>query len=397
MDLVLEHRLNSQDRWRVLRDLVVSQLAQVPGMNQQLGQRQLLSSIDLGQTGLNADSLTRVQLATSAATLFNTFDVGLEDLLLAKSQVSNWLTVLERAAQSGACDMTFSSSGTSGQKKHFRHADQTLWDEAHFWASQLSHIKRVVVMCPTHHIYGFIWGVLVPKALNVPTIELDQTQSHLWQPDDLIIGVPTQWEWLSKKFVHRALPAGLVGISSTSPMPDPTRHALLENGPSQFFEIYGSSETAGIGARAIGDEFYKLMDCRVRRNDDVFMCNTEDKAQLRSGALSIQDQINWLSADTFELGNRIDGVVQIGGHNVSPHWVVEKMTQFPAVSQSSVRLDSAATPARLKAFVVLNDTSAVAQFESWLAQNLPHYAMPHRITYGKQLPRNAIGKLADWV
>ncbi len=388
--------LDRHDYWRVLRDLVVAEVTRIPGMNQRLGPRQAIQSVTLGPEGLNADSLTRVQLSTAVATLFNTFDVGLEDLLLAKTQVHGWIDILERAHRSGARDMTFSSSGTTGQKKYFRHGELTLWEEALCWAEHLKSIERVVVMCPVHHIYGFIWGVLLPKALDVPVVELDQSQSSQWQANDLVIGVPTQWEWLAAKFEHQTLPTGVVGISSTSPMPDVTRSTLRRRGPSQFFEIYGSSETAGIGARSIQEDHYRLMSCRTRQGDDVFMSALNNDAQLHSSALSIQDQIDWLSPTEFSLGSRNDGVVQVAGHNVSPNWVAAQMTQHAAVKESSVRLDASATPARLKAFVVLNHPDQTDTFEAWLSQTLPHYAMPQKIDYGHQLPRNAMGKLSDW-
>jgi long-chain acyl-CoA synthetase len=395
-------QLGSNDLWRVLRDLVYSEIARVPALARQvntLGVRAMLPALDLGEGGLNADSLLRVQLATAVATQFNTFDVGLEDLLLAKTRVHEWISILQRARLAGACDMTFSSSGTTGQKKHFRHAEQTLWEEALVWAKQLGHVQRVVVMCPVNHIYGFIWGVLVPLALKVPVVELDQTQSSQWQANDLVMGVPNQWDWLAPKFARRALPAGIVGISSTSPMTAASRQVLRDQGPSQFLEIYGSSETAGIGARGINQNHYDLITCRDRQQEQVFMCEPWQSTrppELRSGALCIQDNLGWLSETQFELGPRNDGSVQVAGYNVSPDWVIEQMAQHKLVKESSVRLDTLTTPPRLKAFVVLHENSDIRDFEQWLANQLPHYALPHKIDYGQQLPRNAMGKLSDW-
>jgi 4-coumarate--CoA ligase (photoactive yellow protein activation family) len=395
-------QLGSHDLWRVLRDLVFSEVGRTPalaGWLSTLGTRSAIAALDLGEAGLNADSLLRVQLATAVATQFNTFDVGLEDLLLAKTQVHDWIAILQRARAAGACDITFSSSGTTGQKKYLRHAEQTLWEEAQVWAKQLEHVNRVVVMCPVHHIYGFIWGVLVPLVLKVPVVELDQTQSDQWRANDLVVAVPNQWDWLAPKFARRTPPTGMVGISSTSPMSNGTRQLLRDHGPSQFFEIYGSSETAGIGARAIAKDHYELIACRVRQQDQVFMCEPRQLTrplELRSNALTIQDELCWLSETRFELGHRNDGVVQIAGHNVSPDWVVQQITQHKLVKESSVRLDALATPPRLKAFVVLHEPAQTKNFEQWLANQLPHYALPHKIDYGQHLPRNAIGKLSDW-
>ncbi len=388
--------LEFTDYWRIIRDLVHSELARTPGIGSRLGSRHEIDTIDLGADGLDADSLTRVQLSTAAATLFNTFDVGLEDLFLAKRQVSDWVTVLQRAHKAGARDLSFSTSGSTGERKHFRHAEQTLWHEAQSWVTHLAGVKRVVVMCPTHHIYGFIWGVLIPKVLNVPFIEVDHLEASRWLPGDLIVGVPAQWEWLANKFVRNTVPQQVIGVSSTSPMPVLTRKSLMEYGPNKFLEIYGSTETAGVGYRQIQDEHYRLIDCRKKQLDQVVMCALDLDRTTTSHALKLQDQLNWINDTEFELGVRADGIVQVGGHNVSPQWVSQQMSLHEAVLESSVRLDRNAHPLRLKAFVVLKKEQESEKFESWLKKTLPHYAMPQRIDYGNTLPRNGMGKLSDW-
>ena len=115
--------------------------------------------------------------------------------------------------------------------------------------------------------------------------------------------------------------------------------------------------------------------------------------------LELQDEVCWTSINQFELLRRTDSCVQVGGHNVSTAWVREQLLTYPAVKDASVRLDTASSISRLKAFVVLKgsaDPSQQAAFQDWAMNHLPWYAALSSICYGAELPRNAMGKLSDW-
>ena len=115
--------------------------------------------------------------------------------------------------------------------------------------------------------------------------------------------------------------------------------------------------------------------------------------------LRLQDELRWISANQFELLQRTDSCVQVGGHNVSPAWVREQLMTYPAVEDVSVRLDEAGLHPRLKAFVVFKapaDQLQQAGLQNWALHNLPWYATPSSICFGAELPRSVMGKLTDW-
>ena len=427
--------LSEADLLRVSRDLAYSDLAAMPGIKAQLGPRigaDTDTPLSWAADVLDLDSLARMQLATAAATWCNAYDAGFEDLFLAKRTATDWAVVMRRAREAGAKQLTFATSGSTGARKHLRHREDILADEARAWASVLSPITvtRVIVLCPTHHIYGFIWGVLVPLALGVPVVDADLASLPALHSGDLLIAVPDQWAWLAAS--QRAWPAGVQGVSSTAPLPAQVHEALTDApagaAPSACFDqtnthplsaplarllqIYGSTETAGLAYRTQSGGPYTLAPGRTRNTQDGI------DLQLPSGAhqaMAVQDELQWTSDTAFNLLRRTDQSVQVGGHNVSPAWVVAQLQTHSAVKEAAVRLDGATTP-KLKAFVVLHgsdnteaapaanqaaqgaaqDATQRAVLEQWALDTLPWYASFSSITYGSALPRNAMGKPSDW-
>ncbi len=446
------------DWFRICRDLAWSEISALPGSRARLGPRiatldsgdqadqaDAANALSWGSDNLALDSLARMQLATAAATWCNAYDSGLEDLFLAKRSVIDWATVMQQARAAGSRHFTFSTSGSTGVRKHVRHREEILVDEARVWAVVLSEhkpkrvawgddvaepgapgraapipIKRVLLLCPTHHIYGFIWGVLLPRALGVPVIDADLACLPALTSGDLIVAVPDQWAWLAAS--TRPWPEGVQGVSSTAPMPDAVHRALTvapantasvqsptnwsDRPLARLFQIYGSTETAGMAYRTSPDAPYSLAPQRSRSTAGGIALTLPDGSIV---SLNVQDELQWTSGTDintdansepgFHILRRSDFSVQVGGHNVSPAWIEDQLRLHPAVKDASVRLSTLAKTPRLKAFVVPNAPDSVDQrqaLEQWALDTLPWYANFSSITYGKTIPVNVIGKPSDW-
>ena len=404
---VAKTELSASDLLRVCRDLAWSEIAPMAGIRCRLGPRLSNSQghlPDWSHSGMALDSLACMQLATAAAVWCNAYDAGFEDLFLAKRNVQDWAEAMHRARSAGASDFTFSTSGSTGKRQHIRHAHDSLMDEARSWAQVLQAyelpVSRVVTLVPCHHIYGFIWGVLVPKALGVPVIEASHEALPELLAGDLLVGVPDQWQWLAGTV--RAGSGLVQGVTSTAPMPGPVHQRLVtaEGAAPAWLErllqIYGSTQTGGIAWRDGPHTSYSLAPGRNRGTGGGVELLLPSGARVQLG---LQDEVRWTGMNQFELLRRIDSCVQVGGHNVSPVWVREKLMAYPAVEDASVRLDAAAPHPRLKAFVVLKapaDLSQQASLQEWALDNLPWYAALSSISYGAELPRNLMGKPTDW-
>lgn len=404
--------LSAADLLRICRDLAWSEMAAMPGVRARLGPR--LPRLPLPQAGglpdwstggLALDSLARMQLATAAAVWCNAYDAGFEDIFLAKRNAADWAAAMQRARSAGASGFTFSTSGSTGQRQHIRHAEDALMDEAQSWAQVFQAaawpVSRIVTLVPCHHIYGFIWGVLLPKALGVPVLDASHEALPELRAGDLLVAVPDQWQWLAGS--ARAGLAPLQGVTSTAPMPGPLHQRLVAGLPAapaflvRLLQVYGSTQTGGIAWRDGPDKPYTLAPKRHRSAGGGIELLLPGGTRV---PLALQDELHWTGANEFELLRRTDCCVQVGGHNVSTAWVRDQLLMQPAVQDASVRLDSAAVPlARLKAFVVLRlpgEPSQQASLEAWVMHHLPWYANFSSIRYGAELPRNALGKHSDW-
>ncbi len=392
---------------RVCRDLAWSEIAAMPAVRQSAGSRMDAHTLNWSVSGLALDSLACMQLATAAATWCNAHDAGFEDLFLAKRQVGDWAHAMQRAREAGARHITFSSSGSTGARQHVRHREELLADEARAWALVLrdfAAVQRVINLVPTHHIYGCIWGLLLPQALQVPVCDAELAALPELQPGDVIVAVPDQWAWLAE--AARLWPAGVQGVSSTAPLAADVHRRLVGDSAdgrqpfrqtlARLIQVYGATETAGLAWRDGPDEPYTLAPGRARGADDGIALTWPDGS---TTPLKVPDQLRWADARRFELLRRLDHSVQVAGHNVSPAWVEQQLRGHAAVQDAAVRLDDDPARPRLKAFVVPlrpEDLAQRAAFEAWVAQTLPWYAAFSSITYGQELPRNVMGKLSNW-
>lgn len=365
----------------------------------------------MGEDGLGLDSLERMAVAAALNEALHLHESGAEVLLTTHTTFGDWLQVTERALARFDARLTFFTSGSSGQPKPCTHTLADLQQETRFLASlftgaQREPLRRVLAAVPAHHIYGFLFTVLLPAELgHLPVQDVrGVTVNNLprrMAAGDLLVSHPMHWALLVRH--ASALPAGVLGTTSTAPCPDATAQALADCGLQRLVQVYGSSETAGIAWRDAPAAAYELMAhwtrpdsgaCELQRLSDQ-----SDHTVPRTFAL--QDVLDWHSTRCFSLAGRLDQAVQVGGINVFPSRVRDVLLQHPDVADAAVRLMTVANSARLKAFIVPRpdiDTADLTQrLDIWMAPRLSAVERPRAFELGAELPRNAQGKLVDWV
>jgi 4-coumarate--CoA ligase (photoactive yellow protein activation family) len=389
---------------RVVSDLLAAELAQArPGRT--AAPLPWPAELDFVRD-LGADSLELLGMGTALAEALQLARADVDARLLARPRLDHWTDAVReglRGAGAGAAAVTFRTSGSAGSPKRCTHGLDLLWQETRELARLLPDRRRILSVVPGHHIYGFLFTVLLPRALHAEVIDLRTaapgTLLREARPGDLIVAHPGWWEQVAR--LEPRFAAGVVGVTSTAPCPDPLAQALADAG-LRLLQVYGSSETAGVGWREAAGAPFTLLPYWAAVEDPATLART-----LPGGAVArypLQDKLEWEDGRRFRPAGRIDAAVQVGGVNVFPAYVADVLRMHPRVADAAVRLMRPDEGRRLKAFVVAADLGDAPGLEAlraelldWCAARLATPERPAAISFGERLPREASGKPADWI
>ncbi len=390
---------------RCLTDLIFSELVRSRRSSTALPPRPWPESLRLDDA-LGADSLERLTLASAVAEFIQLHHAGTEDAMLVRRTLGDWVTIAQTGLDHHSAALTFRTSGSSAEPKACEHALGSLLQEVEALAALFSGTKRILSAVPSHHIYGFLFTVLLPQALGLGEADIldvrGSSPARLAQqvlPGDLVIGHPEFWQ-----AVARAVPtlsAGARGVTSTAPCPDSVSDAIEQTGLGALYHIYGASETAGIGWRASFRDAYRLFEYwQIESSETDQLVRTSPAGERRMFA--VPDHTDWIDARHFRVGSRRDAAVQVGGINVYPAGVRDVLLRHPQVSDVVVRLMRPDEGTRLKAFIVpspaVTDLGAFEiELRAWIGATLPAAERPQAFRFGTALPVTEAGKAADWI
>jgi long-chain acyl-CoA synthetase len=377
---------------------------------------------------LGADSLELHGMGTALADALDLRAAGVDERLLARPCLKDWLDAARAGLSENASRVSFRTSGSTGSPKRCTHALGTLWQEAIELARLVPGCTRILSAVPSHHIYGFLFTVLLPRALGIgevidlrtasPALAIGQARAG-----DLIVAYPGWWEALVR--LDPAFGPDVAGVSSGAPCPDALAERVQASG-LRLLQMYGSSETAGVGWRDRAGTGFTLLPYWRRADGSGDAAElpeaTEAACQLArrlpdgsEARYPLQDRLAWQDARRFLPAGRIDQAVQVGGVNVFPAYVADVLKMHPRVLDATVRLMRPDEGRRLKAFVVPraapgsnapagfgdgdeNEDAALGEaLAAWVAARLSAPECPAAFTFGARLPRQASGKPADWI
>lgn len=360
--------------------------------------------LGLDERGIGFDSLALLDLCTATNEFFHLFESGVEDYLFVRRTLGEWVTVIARGLELRADHLGFRTSGSTGRPKLCVHSMRGLNTELQTLGEILPEATRVVSLVPPHHIYGFLFSVGLPLHLDIPVIDArgiaPGALARQLTAGDVVIATPFLWNVLLRNI--RQWPEGVTGVSSTAAMPMDLTETLKAAGLSRLLEIYGSTETAGIGWRDDHTGPFRLFPHWRFSTDERRLWR--DLGDGSPEEIPIMDRLERLGEDGgFRPAGRLDQAVQIGGTNVYPARIAAVIEAMPGVSRCLIRLDGNAeneAAIRLKAFVVPDKGQTIDDLEQRIRQELAQWVSaverPVRYSFGTELPVNAIGKDADW-
>lgn len=305
-----------------------------------------------------------------------------------------------RQWEHGPRTISFFTSGSTGTPKKCIHSETDLRQEVASLIPLCKGCKRTLVAVPLHHLYGFVFGLLLPQVLSISIVTeapLPTSIAHQITEGDMVIGMPLLWARMMD--LLETTKQNIVLFSSTAPLPSHIfEHFTTHN--FTLIEIFGSSETGALAYRKQAKAPFTLLSHYARHgheeNSPIFRTLPDAKCDIQS----LQDTVDWLDARHFLPRGRKDHAVQVGGINVFPSHVENILGKHPAIKECSVRLMRPEEGFRLKAFIVVEDnydsTVLKKDLRSYVKSYCTKEEQPVTFTFGHEIPRNSIGKLSDW-
>lgn len=390
--------MRTSDIARVVVALVADELGRLRG--QSIGPQQWSAwgpGTRLDEDDVGVDSLDVLSLVARLNGFFHLHEVGSEDYLVMRRSLGEWTEVVEETLKLRHERLSFQTSGSTGEPKTVVQDVAELAEEIALLDGLAPGGRRIIALVPPHHIYGWLASVGLAAFRDAEVVDLragsPSRLKSVLQPGDLVVATPFLWDMALRMGV--TFPRGVAGFSAGAALPRVTDEALRTAGLERLVEIYGSSETAGVGWRDCPDSPFQLFpywawDAAAQR------------LQRNRRKVEPPDVLAFEVAGGFRPLGRQDGAVQVGGLNVFPERVRNQLLQHPLVRDCAVRLDVQQPEAqrRLKAFVVLNTDAApeaaVQALRSWCAEHLSPAERPARFTVGAETPRTETGKAKDW-
>jgi 3-hydroxymyristoyl/3-hydroxydecanoyl-(acyl carrier protein) dehydratase len=286
------------------------------------------------------------------------------------------------------------TSGSTGQPTPHSKTFRQLFSEpsAHVDGFALAG-ERIVSAVPPFHIYGLLFGVLVPLLGGGSTSREAPLQPaevmRAVQDARVLVAVPPHLAALAT-YQAGEWPAMKRVFSSAAPLAPQVSRALASRG-WPVTEVLGSTETGGIAHRSTPDAAWEPMHAvRIEIDQDARLwVEAPWCAHQRT-----QDRVEAVEEGFRHLG-RSDAVVKIGGRRVDLGEVEARLKQSDGVRDARVlAVESKGMRGTELWAVVESDHADPEQLRRELRMHVDPVALPRRIRVVPALPRSTTGKLA---
>jgi acyl-coenzyme A synthetase/AMP-(fatty) acid ligase len=254
---------------------------------------------------------------------------------------------------------------------------------------------------PPHHIYGLLFGVLVPLVSGAvfarETLLHAEPLAALIARDGtrVLVSVPAHLRAL-RLLEGGRLPEMKRVFSSGAPLPEDTALDVRTRFGWRVTEVLGSSETGGIGWRdAPGAPWTPLPGVSVREGEDGRMLVDSpflDPAIPRPYVGG--DRIQVLDGGLFAHLGRADGVIKVGSTRVSIPELEARLLSIPGViDAAAIAVEVGGARGWESWAAVVGEGLTPQSVRAALLPWLDPVVVPRRIRIVPALPRESTGKL----
>jgi 4-coumarate--CoA ligase len=259
---------------------------------------------------LGLDSIQIMELAAYTNSLFHIFETSKENYLLENDAIDSWVEKIIRARVENNKQITFRSSGTSGNAKSITHQMDYLLREVNFLASFFKDVSQIITYVPSHSIYGFLFTVLLPNVLQIPVVHASEIHWNNITPKSIVVATPFNWALLIPAISSANI--NCYGVSASSFLA-PSLHEEIQQKGFDMLEVYGSTETSGIGYKKKEASFKLFPYLRFDGSNTTVAISDIDTNK----TLLLQDELIINEEGDFLVNKRIDNQVNIAGKLVN--------------------------------------------------------------------------------
>jgi acyl-coenzyme A synthetase/AMP-(fatty) acid ligase len=299
------------------------------------------------------------------------------------------------------CLVTFMTSGSTGAHQRYPRSAARALAEVDLYAGLIALPRgaRLLATVPPQHIYGNLYGVLLPlraggamvrtDALHGPAVAAELTRHAV----TMLVSVPAH---LATLVDEDGVPRIARVLSAGAPLPLGVAEALQARHGWRVGELYGATEIGGMAIRDAGEEAWTPYP--------GVMVGIDEEGGLLADApwadpagprpFPVADRIELRPDGRFVLLGRRDGVVKVAGKRVALREVEERVLAVPGVRDAAALAQPSPGLRGTELWVaVAADGLEPARIREALVGWLEPVALPRRIRVVPALPREATGKL----
>jgi len=299
----------------------------------------------------------------------------------------------------------FFTGGSTDTPKMWPKTPRNLFSEAFYHSRKLKVSDKDLVLAtvPPHHIYGFLFTVLVPfvsyasvvrKVCTFPE-EIRNAMSQ-YSPT-LFVSVPVHYKMFhSSPISSNSLRLALSSAGTLDRQEAECFHAQTH---TQVLEIYGSTETGGIATRERtgGDSAFvpfEVLDWKIRHSQLLVRSPfiPPGIAKDAKGFFPTGDQVRPSGDNGFVLLGRADGVIKVGGKRINLNELQDKLKEIQGVEDAVVISIPQENGRENEICALLQSRMDIQDLREAASGVVEPYALPRRIQVVDKIPTSSAGK-----
>lgn len=309
-----------------------------------------------------------------------------------------------RSIDAARAVLTVFTSGTTGEHQACTKTAAQLFGESLTLSAALGFdaTRTVAATVPCHHLYGLLFGVLVPffsgaAFVRDPLFQPTEVARvcERWKVTDLIT-VPTHLQALIEADL-KALRALERAFSSGAVLPVDLALAFAERSRAQVIDVLGSTESGGIAWRVTqpGSVYVPLPGVEVAAAPDGRLLLRSPFLPPESGWLLMNDRVRMVPGGFEHLG-RSDGIVKLGGKRIAVQEIEARARQLGGISDAAVLVQPSSKLRKTELWLAVATEDAewtVQRLRQELSRYFDPVVLPRRYRIVNRLPRDLLGKL----